>query len=381
MTVHEVAPLIQGSLGAGLLLLVLAKGGLSRSLSRWFVLFIVGEMLWGLAVFGLRASDDLDWALRWERFTPAAVSLTVISFYYFTRIMVRVPWPRWLTILAVTHFLASLASIPTSYLVEDVEVVSYGNTAVWGSGLIPWTLPVYLLLILSISTLYRGYRTAPSYTERNRLLLLVIAASISALGSLMDVAPVLGLDVPPATSWTNSIFFVLAAVAILRYNLLDIQVALQRRFSYVARSSANVALLAAGVLVFWLADLPVWSMAVFALALLLVAEPVWRKLDAVLRARLEKDLRSELQTLLNLGSGQTGANTLQVADTIVKLLDRVIHPAHSVLLIIQDGSAKPLVSQGYVIPPKEPLPANHLLIHWINNQTAPVFHDDLMVEP
>ena len=381
MTVYEVAPLLQASLGAGLLLLILAKVGLSRLLVRWFALFIVGEMLWGLAVFGLRSSADLEWALRWERLTPAAVSLTVLSFYYFSRVMVRAPLPRWMIMLTTAHLLASLASIPTSYLVEEVEVASYGNTAVWGIALIPWALPIYLMMGVTVGTLYGGCRRARSYTERNRILLLFIAVSVSILGSFMDVAPALGVDVPPATSWTNSLFFILAAVAILQYNLLDIQLALQHRFSYIVRSNANLALFAAVISLFWWVGFPVWSIALIALILLLGAEPVWRKLDAVLRARLEKDLGRELQALLTLGAGRTGANTLQVADTVVNLLDKVIHPSHSVVLVIQDGYAQPLASRGYVTAPEEPLDPNHLLINWFNKNPESIFHDDLVVEP
>ncbi len=381
MTIHEIAPLIQASLATGVLFLVLIKGGLSQPLVRWFSLFIVGQMIWGLAVFGLRSSSDLDWALRWERLTPAGVSLTVISFYYFSRLMVRAPWPRWMAILAMAHLLASLASIPTHYLVEGVEIASYGNTAVWGTGFIPWTLPVYLMMAFSIATLYRGFRSAGSYTERNRLLLLLIAASISVVGSLLDVAPVLGLDVAPATAWTNSLFFVLAGVAILRYHLLDIQLALQHRVSYLLRSSANPAFLAVGILVFWWMGLPPWSIALLALGLLLAAEPAWRRLDTSMRARLEKDLRGELQALLTLGTGQTWTNTLQVADTVVKLLHRVIHPAHSTFLLLQEDSGRPIVSQGYDADSKEPLAPNHPLIHWLKNKPLPVFNSDLMVEP
>ena len=90
-----------------------------------------------------------------------------------------------------------------------------------------------------------------------------------------------------------------------------------------------------------------------------MAEPIWRKVDISLRARLEKDLRGEIQTLLTLGTGHTGANTLQVADTVVKLLQRVIHPTHSTLLLLEDGEARPLVSQGYPIVPEVPLTETH----------------------
>ena len=122
MTIHEVAPLLQAFLGACLLVLILTKVGLSRLHTRWFALFIVGQILWGLAVFGLRGSTDLEWALRWERLAPAAVSLTAISFYYFSRAMVRAPLPTWMKVFTSIHLLANLASIPTPYLVEEVEI-------------------------------------------------------------------------------------------------------------------------------------------------------------------------------------------------------------------------------------------------------------------
>ncbi|MEE9198656.1 MAG: histidine kinase, partial [Dehalococcoidia bacterium] len=126
---------------------------------------------------------------------------------------------------------------------------------------------------------------------------------------------------------------------------------------------------------------PVWGIALIGIGLVLAAEPAWRRIDALMRARLEKDLRGELQTLLTLGTGHTGASPLQVASTVVKLVDRVIHPANNVLLVIQDGYARPLASQGYPVAPQEPLPPGHLLTHWLSNHKAPVFHDDLMVEP
>ncbi|MCH8186548.1 MAG: GAF domain-containing protein [Chloroflexi bacterium] len=381
MTVHEVAPLLQASLATGVLVLVLVKGGFSLPSVRWFALFIVGQMLWGMAVFGLRSSSDLEWALRWERLTPAAVSLTVVSFYYFSKFMVRSPWPRWMTILAIAHLLTSLASIPTPFLVLGVEVAGYGNTAVWAIGLIPWTLPVYLMLGYAIATLYKGFKLAGSYTERNRLLLLLIAAFVSAMGSLLDVAPVLGLDVPPATSWTNSLFFVLAGIAILRYNLLDIQLVLQHRISYLLRSGANIAVLAVGVPVFMWIGAPLWIVILLSFGLVMLAEPAWRLLDSSLRARLEKDLRGELQTLLTLGTAQTGANTLQVADTVLKLLHKIVHPNHCAVLLLDNGHARPLLSHGYDEQPDQPLAPNHPLTQWLTSEPLPVFHSELSVEP
>lgn len=381
MTLFQIAPLIQAGLAIGVLALLVIKGSLSRASTRWFTLFVLGQMLWGLAVFGLRGSNNLAWALLWERFTPAAVSLTAISFYYFSKALARVRTPRWMTILTGAHILFSLASIPTPFVVEAVEVAGYGNTAIWGLGLIPWTMPIYLMMVLSLATLYHGFRSASTYTERNRLFLIIIAASVSVLGSLLDVAPVVGFDVPPATSWTNSLFFILAGVAILRYQLLDIQVTLQHRIAYLVRSLVILLVGSLAVLLVGLLGFPPWSRVPIAFILLLVAEPIWRKIDILLRSHLEKDLLSELQTLLTLETGRGTTSVQQIAETVTKLVQSVIRPSHCTFLALQDDYFRPIASLGQSVAPDSLIPRSHPLFYWLRSQPEPAFHQDLVVEP
>ncbi|MBI4338828.1 MAG: GAF domain-containing protein [Chloroflexi bacterium] len=381
MTLFQAAPLLQASLALGVLALVVIQGGLSRSSTRWFALFIVGQMLWGLAVYGLRGSSDLAWALRWERLTPAAVSLTAVSFYRFSRAVVQAPVPRWMIIFTSAHFLLSLASIPTSFIVYGVEVASYGNTAIWGTALIQWTVPIYFMMVVSLATLYKGFRLAPNYTERNRLLLTVIGASMSVLGGLLDVAPVLGIDVPPATSWTNSLFFILVGVAILRYHLLDIQVTLQRRIAYLVRSIAILLAAGLGAVSVWLLGFSLWSAVPVGLGFVLAAEPAWRKLDSLLRSHLERDLLGELQPLLTLETGHGIITDRQIADTVLKLVQEIIHPSHCAFLVLQDMLMTPIVSQGYAAGLEAQLATGHPLAFWLRGQRGPAFHQDLIAEP
>ena len=252
-----------------------------------------------------------------------------------------------------------------------------------GTGSIFRIIPVYLLMIISLITLYRGFRIAPTYTERNRLLLLVMAGAVAIGGGLLDVAPAVGIDVPPATSWTNSLFFVLVGTAILRFHLFDIQVTVQRRAAYVYRSVFTIAVFCAVVFPMAALNAPIWAVVVASAGLIVSVEPIWRWMDGWLRRSLERDLGQQIPELLNIAltSMQGKEHTSQVAEAIVQSVGKVINPQHTVLLEVRGNSNQVLLATGYG-DGDMPVPSpTHPLVRWFRNRREPVFHIDLIVEP
>lgn len=188
--------------------------------------------LWSIFIFGMRSSQDMHDALIWDRAITPIVYLTYLLYYHFTLVHTNTPGQRRILLSAYIMLGVIIILSPTALLIEGMVIYEYGYAPVPGILASPFAVSGLLLLGGGVMTLLRRYRVSKSYEERNRLVYLATAALFPLIGALLDGFS----DLPPAAVWGYLIFCLLCTIAILRYHLLDIRIALRKSLVYLVMS-------------------------------------------------------------------------------------------------------------------------------------------------
>ena len=270
-------------LAAGVFTLLLLIFALPRAREspahRFFSLFLLALGLWALLIFMMRSRADVRAALPWDRAAVAMMLVSALVFYHFTVDYTRQerrPWVR----RASTLYLLLIASLaPTPLMIHHMELKSYGFAPIFGIPFYALALAAYTWIALGIFNMLRAYRRSPIYEERNRLLVIAIATLFPVIGTLFDLFPTFY----PMSILGNLAFSVLTTVAIRRYRLLDIRMALRKGLAYLMMS-ALVALPYVGLIFLFtrVVDVGAIQPVVYLVLLLILAfflQPLWSQIQ------------------------------------------------------------------------------------------------------
>jgi signal transduction histidine kinase len=251
-----------------------------------FIAVIGSLCLWSFLVFMMRSSPDVGSALPWQKSVTVVSGAAFMFYYHFTLVYTKAKGQRVLLIAAYV-FLAVMAVLayPTDLIVEYTRLESYGYAPEVGRlGPLVFAI-VPLVMVMGAFNLLRRFRQSKSYDERNRILYLLVAIIISFIGVLLDAFS----DLPPAAIWSNLLFCVVCSVAIVKYQLLDINVVIRKSIIYFFLS-AVVAVPYVGLLYlvqfYWQA--PLQSSWIYGVLTILVLAIVLRPLYSLAQTWVDK---------------------------------------------------------------------------------------------
>ena len=236
MNAYLVLPLIQVIFSLVLIAIVLRSHYRSFN-HRLFTLYIVCTAIWGILIFAMRTSPDIEHAYFWDRWLIPLGSLSSVIFYHFAIRYTATNTKRYL--LPSLYFI-SLLFIPlasTGLVFSGMQIKPYGYAPIFGPASIFWMLFSSGVLIMALAIFIRGYRRSTQAELRNRLAYITIGMSFALVGAIFDALPILGLPLYPGLIIGNIIFLLLTTVAIVRHNLLDIRVVLRKSVSYILTSA------------------------------------------------------------------------------------------------------------------------------------------------
>ncbi|MBI4186140.1 MAG: GAF domain-containing protein [Chloroflexi bacterium] len=274
---YLVTPLAGVAISVILIVLVLRKG--NRSLAqRVFALALLSLGVWAMLIFAMRASPDAEHALFWHRIVfPSGLTL-FIFYYHFTSIYTRrtIKWLLWAgyAFLAVTWGI-SLAGLLSSRM----TVESYGYAPHFYPTIYIISLLGAVFMGMAVWNLVKAYRGATRYDEKTRLGYMIFAITLPAIYGILDFFP----ELPPVGILGNILFGAVTAVAIVKYNLLDIRLILRKGTAYLLMS-ALVALPYAVVIflasrLFSLPNISRWGYLFFLVLLALALQPLWARVQ------------------------------------------------------------------------------------------------------
>ena len=231
MILYILIPLIEVVFSIALLVLLRVRG--KRHVARKpFSLFLVSMGLWGFFIFMMRASSNLVDALFWEKFVFVAILSAALFFYWFTISLTGTRPKTQMHYLLHIFYFVSLFLIPTSLVVSDMQMMWYGKAPIVGPLFPPYVLSVYAPIVLGMIILIKHGRKSRVIDEGIRNQYIVAGIIAMFIGGTTDYLPPIGVNMYPLGIVGNILFCVLATVAMLRYDLLEMKVVLRRGIAY-----------------------------------------------------------------------------------------------------------------------------------------------------
>jgi len=278
MNAYILIPLVQ-TLFSFVLAAIVLRGNSRSFIHRLLFLFLLALGFWGIIIFAMRFSPDIEHAYFWERFLIPLGPITVVLIYHFSvrytgiKLHSRVPF-----ILYFLVFLFVPLSV-TDLVFSGMQVMPYGYAPIFGTAAPFWFLLQYSLIIMSLINFIRAYRTSIYDEQRNRNAYIMIALAILILGGSFDILPVLGLPLYPGLIIGNILFCFLTTVAIVRHRLLDIRIAFRQGVTYALASILGAApfvcMFFVATVFFKEGRIPLWAYSLLAFALAILMPPLW----------------------------------------------------------------------------------------------------------
>ncbi|MFQ5874251.1 MAG: GAF domain-containing protein [Dehalococcoidia bacterium] len=233
---YLIVPLLVFIFASFLTVLVL-RGHARSPVHRIFTIMLAAMAVWGLTIFGMRASGSPDTAIIWEKAALVAILAVSLFFYHFTRLFTRQAGERLLLPLGYLAAIAAIGLVASGLVVDEMEQEWYGYAPRFGNLSAAYLFLVYLVTFLGIRNLVKQYLSPPSDAARNRTLYILLGVGCSLLGGISDSVPSL-MNVYPVGMVGNLLFILFTAVAILKHNLLDVRVVIKKGFVYSVVSGA-----------------------------------------------------------------------------------------------------------------------------------------------
>ena len=140
-----------------------------------FCLLLLCVSLWSLLVFGMRSAPNVEGALAWQRVMVILYYATYALYYHFTISYTNSRGQRGVLFASYSLVLLAAALAPTTLLIRDVRLESYGYAPVLGPVVPILSVSGIFLMAGGAYNLVRRYQNLVSYEERNRIIYLLIA--------------------------------------------------------------------------------------------------------------------------------------------------------------------------------------------------------------
>jgi HD-GYP domain-containing protein (c-di-GMP phosphodiesterase class II) len=188
-------------------------------LKQRFSIYLFAMIIWSISAF-LTLSGLVD-VYAWIGVMSAANVAMLLAFFFFVQTLFS--FRRKWAVLAIVYGLLAIPIMLFTHLVfESASLTQAGAIQyTWGPLFLIVAAPGYSWSVICAFDLIKGLNRTFDAHQRNVIRYLLIAFSISILGTLTDFTP---LGKYPVDIAANCVTAILIAYAILRHKLLDIQI-------------------------------------------------------------------------------------------------------------------------------------------------------------
>jgi len=400
LTLHKLLPLVAFLLNVSLIGIALFRNPRSR-LNRLFAYFIGGFALWNLGVFMLRRAPDEATAVFAEIVVHIGVVALVPFYYHFVLIFLDSTVERRRS-LAVAYgvglvFMA-LNLAGSSLFLRGVKMTTWGWAPAPGPLYNVFFLFFYALFITGLVLLGKAYARSASSFRRNRALLILLGTAVSLAAGFVDIIrfalartfPALDAVYPPGIP-ANMLSAVLFGIAIVRYRMFDVSVAVKKAVVYGLAGAVITAVLAVATQAiersFGLeGSSALWVIVPVGAIITLLLSPLGHRLDDAIQQVMFSRRRGCYDTLLELSKEMSRILDLAaLMDRLVTGLVRGIPATHGVLLV-HDGATDSFVparEDSAVERPAAPasIPGTSRLVEWLRRSDAVLVKEELKLNP
>ncbi|MDY7019069.1 MAG: ATP-binding protein [Chloroflexota bacterium] len=316
-----------------ILLVMVLRRDYRSFVHRILSLLLFSAALWGISIFAMRISPDTEHALIWERVAIPFIFATSVLYYHFCLVYTRAEKKRNFIPAAYIFLAIAVAFSSANLLISHMELRDYVYTPVFNPSAYPFFLCGFFLMLLGLYNLIKAFRASRVYEDRNRLFYIILASIFPLLGSAIDIFP----HAYPAGIFGNIIFCILVTVAILKYHLLDIHIAIRKGAVYLL-VSALVAVPLVGIILIVTHVLheqfPSWGYIILLIVIAFVLQPVWRKVQDWVERRFYHGRYEYIKKLEEFSKGAAGLTELkELASPLLNTLAPALETDKAYLLL------------------------------------------------
>jgi signal transduction histidine kinase len=369
--INTVIPLL-AALAYGTLLFIVIRARPSTNARRAFRFYLLAMFFWSFGSFV--SHSGFGDTSHWARVLSAAAITAPLTIFYFVQNTLDIShrWDRWAYLIGI---LSAAIALFTN-LVAPWATITNGALKI-GRGPLVYivAIPGYGLFVYSVVMLFQRFQRSSDPIERNRLRYLISGTMIVILTTLINFTKLAEYPIDIAANLFNAL---LISYAIVRHELLDINIVIRRGLSY---STLIIILAATYFLPIILFDVLHVELEInqtaskFTLALMIASifaiASHW--LYGRIRERIDRFFFRErydaYKVIQELGEQITG--TLDLDQIVSSMLDRLVETLHPkwVGLLLKDpstGDFHPAASKGLGKTLSEfHMRANHPICRWL----------------
>ena len=400
MTLHQLLPLAAFVLNLSLLGIALLRNSRSR-LNRLFAYFVAGFALWNLGVFLLRRAPDEPSAFLAEIIVHVGIIALPAFYYHFVLIFLDSTVERRTSLLAAYGIAAAFMAINLSgsaLFMKGVKTTTWGWAPVPGILYNVFILSFYTFFVMGLVHLGRAYRRTESSFRRNRAMLILIGTSLTIGAGFIDIirfalaksVPVLDKVYPPGIP-ANMICALLLGMAIIRYRMFDVSVAVKKYSMYALAGGLITGVLALGTRIteraFDLeAKTALWIVIPIGLIVTVLMGPLGQAIEDRVQRLMFSRRRGSHDTLLALS---TRMGRILDMDALIHALVhgvlRGVPLTHCALLLeAEEGRNFAVALEEAAIeqaPKASPVRGNSRLVEWLRQTDDVLVKDELKLNP
>jgi len=377
---YLITPLVGAAISFALAILVLRKDFKSQA-NRLFSLVLLSLCSWSIFTFLMRASPDVERALYWDRLVfPAAIAMSVF-YYHFTSTYThkgrrKLLWGGYSLLVAAC--ILSLAG----FLISHMTLGPYGYAPYFYPSLYIVSSAGFFFLAMGLLNLNRALRSVTRYEERTRLTYMIIAIVLLFSFQSIDFFP----NHPPMGVIGNVLFGLITAIAILKYHLFDIRIAMRKGLAYLLMS-ATVASIYIGLLtllnyILGATNVPIWTHVVLLFLLALVFLPLWQRVQRLVDRwfyRQRYDFLKQLERFSQEAHDISDIN--QLGSSLVHLLNQALQTSGIHLLLLSESGDFTVVASAGKDTARLTLRKRHPILRWLQPNRSLVYYQDLDIIP
>ncbi|MBI2857582.1 MAG: hypothetical protein HYX90_00775, partial [Chloroflexi bacterium] len=367
--IYRAAPLVAFLIGIVLTVLVIRHKPRS-SIHRAFALFLSSMALWGLTLSGMRVSPSLDQALPWGKATVAVLPFVSISFFHFVQLLTGSRRTRFLIIPGYAAAILAVLPASSGLVISEMKPMWYGYGFNSGPLLLPYMAVFYGIVGWGIYQLARASRTADTQQDRNRSAYVALGGVVMLLGLMTDVLASQGAPAYPMGIIGNIFFSLINTYAILRYQLLDIQVVIRKGAVYAIVSAVGVGLVI-GILSVAYALVPestrlsAWENVVVIMVLAIGIQPVLHIVQTRVDRWFDRGKYDYLKAVEKLGETTTSIIDLKhLSETLADTVALAVK-TDEVSVLLPDSEERDFVA---VAGQPMRLPGHSILVWWLRER-------------
>ncbi len=231
MSFYLTIPIVEVVFCLALLVLLIVRGR-QHVAKIPFAIFLSFMALWGVFIFLMRYSPDLEKAAFWENFVFGSILSAAISFYVFTVSLTGAKLAKKIIFPICCAYIVALALIPTGLIIQGMQTMWYGKAPVVGMLFPIYVLSVYVPILLGMIILLKSSQHSKSNDEKIRNQYIVMGIIALFIGGTTDYLPAVGVQLYPLGIIGNIAFCFLATIAMLKHGLMEIRVVLRKGAVY-----------------------------------------------------------------------------------------------------------------------------------------------------